>query len=212
MTEVKKITVHRALAELKLLDSKIEKSIEQLTVTKAVKKSADALYGVGVEDYQKLMQATFDKARGLIKYRNELKSAIVLSNALTKVTIGTKEMTVAEAIERKTSISHDKDFIYKIQSQLKREEAVVNKENDSLSSRLETYLVNMFGNKDKMNETDLATHRESFMKLNEWGLLDPMKIREKLVSLEDEVSSFEVEVDAVLSESNAITFIEVALP
>jgi len=40
-------------------------------------------------------------------------------------------------------------------------------------------------------------------------LFDPLKVAEKVEAMEKEVGDFEMEVDAVLSEINAVTFIEV---
>jgi hypothetical protein len=47
------------------------------------------------------------------------------------------------------------------------------------------------------------------MESNEWHLSDPLNIVDKIDALEKEVSEFETEVDATLSEINAITFIEI---
>ena len=47
------------------------------------------------------------------------------------------------------------------------------------------------------------------MDANEFHLFDPLKVAEKVESMEKEVADFEMEVDAVLSEINAVTFIEV---
>lgn len=47
------------------------------------------------------------------------------------------------------------------------------------------------------------------MERNEYILIDPLKINTRIEELEVKVSSFKAEVDAVLSESNALTKITI---
>jgi hypothetical protein len=61
----------------------------------------------------------------------------------------------------------------------------------------------------KITKDDMDAVRKPFLESNEWGLVDPLKIEESIEKLETEIGEFESEVDAVLSETNAITLIEV---
>ena len=97
----KKMTVHKALAELKIVDDRIVSAINGGTYCVANKHSNEKIKGVPVEDYKAVMQGYYDKATDLIKRRNAIKRAVVLSNATTKVSINGVEYTVAEAIEMK---------------------------------------------------------------------------------------------------------------
>ena len=56
------------------------------------------------EEFKKRTTSDFQSLNDLIKRRNQVKNAIVSSNAVTKVTVGGQTMTVAEAIEYKTII------------------------------------------------------------------------------------------------------------
>ena len=47
-----------------------------------------------------------------------------------------------------------------------------------------------------------------FMEQNQFELVDPLGIEALLNNMEDKIMAFETEVDAVLSEINATTFIE----
>lgn len=93
MTE--KMTVHKALAELKLLDERIRKAISEGIYCIANKHSNDKIGGVLLDDYIKIMQGGYDKATDLISRRKAIKRAVVLSNAVTKVTVAGVEYTVA---------------------------------------------------------------------------------------------------------------------
>ncbi|MEX3747739.1 hypothetical protein [Lysinibacillus xylanilyticus] len=209
MTEYKKISIHRALTELKMLNHRIEAATNEVSAVLANRKSNSKINGVEMQEYEKQMQASYDKVVSLIDYRNRIKALVVESNAKTKVIVGKEEMTVAEAIERKQSIQYEKELLEVMQQQYRSAVNTVAKENDALPAKLETYLVNILGNKEKQSSEEVKLHTETFMKRNEYELIDPMNIKKKIEALSNRIEEFESEVDAVLSESNATTFIEV---
>lgn len=209
MTETKRMTIHRALTELKTLDTRINKATNEAVVVFANRKANDKINGIALDEYKKAMQASHDKVVSLINYRNRLKSAIVQSNAETKVTVAGEEMTVAQAIERKDSISYDEALLYVLQRQYRESINKVARENDSLPGKLEAYLVNILGSKEKQSEDEVKLHTETFMKRNEFELVDPINIVKVIEELENRINEFKSEVDAVLSESNATNFIEI---
>lgn len=83
------------------------------------------------------------------------------------------------------------------------------KENDSLPKRLEEYLTAILGSKENAKKEEVELHTKAFMERNEYILIDPLKINTRIEELDEKVSSFKAEVDAVLSESNALTKITV---
>ena len=98
-----KYSIHRALAELKLLDKRITKTIDNLKVI-TYKKGNKLEYNITEEEFKAVVEADMQSVKDLITRRKEIKEKIVKSNAETLVTIAGKEMTVAAAIERKESI------------------------------------------------------------------------------------------------------------
>lgn len=209
MTEMKKLSIHRALTELKMLNLRIETATNEVSAVVAIRKSNRKMNGVDIQEYEKQMQASYDKVVGLISYRNKIKALVVQSNASTKVIVGKEEMTVAEAIERKQSIQYEKNLLEIMQHQYRSTINTVAKENDALPAKLETYLINILGNKDKQSPDEVKLHTETFMKRNEYEIIDPLNVKKQIESLSTRIEEFESEVDAVLSESNATTFIEV---
>ncbi|WP_342504421.1 hypothetical protein [Lysinibacillus sp. FSL L8-0126] len=209
MTEMKKLSIHRALTELKMLNLRIETATNEVSAVVANRKSNRKMNGVDIQEYEKQMQASYDKVVGLISYRNKIKALVVQSNASTKVIVGKEEMTVAEAIERKQSIQYEKNLLEIMQHQYRSTINTVAKENDALPAKLETYLINILGNKDKQSPDEVKLHTETFMKRNEYEIIDPLNVKKQIESLSIRIEEFESEVDAVLSESNATTFIEV---
>ena len=206
------MTIHRALSELKVLDNRINSTINEGTYCVANKHSNDKIKGVPVTEYIKVMQGDYDKANDLILRRNAIKRATVLSNAVTKVKVGTDEYTIAEAIEMK---NHGMDFKIKLletlKQQYKKAQADILKQNgDNLEQRAEQYVVGIYGNGDgKTNPENYESTKKAFLLGNTYELIDPIKILDKINSLEEEISAFTSEIDSALSTSNAITQIEI---
>ena len=81
------MTIHKALAELKILDGRIKKEIQSGSYCAANKHSNEKINGITIEDFRKTVQGTYDKVTDLINRRKAIKKAIVLSNAKTTVKI-----------------------------------------------------------------------------------------------------------------------------
>lgn len=113
-----KMNVHKALAELKILDDRIVKAINSVEACISNKHSNTKVKGVDIKVYTGVMKSSYDKATDLIKRREAIKRAVVLSNAVTKVTVADKEYTVAEAIEMK---NHGMDFKKLLKQKIKKQ-------------------------------------------------------------------------------------------
>lgn len=205
----KTISIHRALAELKRLNNRIIAATNEVHAITTKRKSETKLAGKPVDDVKKDMQASYDKVVGLIQYRDRLKSLVVQSNAETFVTIGHERMTVAQAIERKSSIVFEKELLKELKTQYASAVSELEMYTEELPEKLETYLVNILGSKEKRSEDELKLHTETFLRRNEYELVDPINVKGIIDKLEAKIEKFETEVDAVLSESNALTMITV---
>lgn len=211
--KTEKMTVHKALAELKIADDRIASAIQGGTYCIANKHSNEKIKGVPLKEYERVMQGCYDKVVDLIKRRNAIKRAVVLSNATTKVTINGAEYTVAEAIEMKNHGVEFDDMFYKtLDYQYNRAQANILEQNgNDLEKRAEQYVIGIYGSKEgKTNTDDFEKTKKDFITANSYELVDPIKILEKINSLEASISSFRAEVDAALSTSNAITEIEIS--
>ena len=147
------------------------------------------------------------------RLRNAIKRAVVLSNATTKVNINGVEYTVAEAIEMKNHGVEFDDMLYRtLNNQYLKAQAEILKQNgDDLEKRAEQYVIGIYGSKEgKTNTDDFEKTKKDFITANSYELIDPIKILDKINSLEESISSFRAEVDAALSTSNAITEIEIS--
>ena len=208
-----KMSVHKALAELKLLDNRINSAIENGVYCVANKHSNEKIKGVDVEEYKKTMQGGYDKAVDLINRRNAIKRAVVLSNAVTKVNINGKEYTVAEAIEMKNhGVEFEENLLEHLKYQYLHAQTEIIKQNGAdLEKRAEQYVVGIYGSKEgKTNIDDYENVKKQFLVNNSYELIDPIKILDKMNALEEKINAFKAEVDSTLSVSNAITEIEIS--
>ncbi|MCM3745194.1 hypothetical protein M3193_13725 [Sporosarcina luteola] len=209
MTTTQTMSIHRALSELKTLNDRIPKVIQEADFIATDRKSAQKINGLSIEDYEKTVQAGFDKAVSLIERRNRLKDAIVQSNAITEVVVAGEKMTVAKAIERKSSIANEEKLLAAMVGKRRMAISKLSMENDTLPSRLEDYLTAILGNKDHAKKEEVELHTKSFKERNEYVLIDPLNLDKRIEEWEERISSFKAEVDAVLSESNALTKITI---
>jgi hypothetical protein len=202
-----KMSITRALAELKLLDKKIEDKIAKLVVATGYVPNEAALHGDAlVKDEQaKLAQVT-----GLISRRKTLKDAIVASNASTVIEVGGVKMTVAAAIERKTSISLDKKLENRLRTAFYTVKAKVDQHNDQVKIKADQQATAVLGaqsTKDKGEEYTSVV--KAYADRNSGKVYSLPDVEKLIESLQESIDNFESEVDFILSESNTRTEIDV---
>ena len=208
------ISIIRALTQLKTLNQKIETAI--LTgkfVAKTVGKNQFRNV-VGANDSVEAMsakiQASYDTVDSLIEYRSKLKSAIVLSNANTKVTVLGKEITVAECIDLKSTVEFRQRYLTQLRQQLTKEMSDVDKANMLLDQAIDVSMNSIYGSeKTKVSEDSYKAVSVPQKEQKEAALLDPQKIETKILKLTQEIEELGSEIDFLLSEKNSQTFIEV---
>lgn len=206
---MRELSIHRALSELKVLDKRIQKAYQKNFITMQIGSSVPDTYS-SVEEFETEAKASLDQVTQLIKNRNEIKAAIVKSNAETEVVIAGQKMTVAEAIDRRDSgIEYDKNLLSVLKHQLSKMVVSLERENQNFEDRLEKRLASDINPKDKGATKEIEVLTESYTKRYKPTMLDPISIREKIKELEEKVESFELEVDFTLSESNANTKIQI---
>ena len=199
------ISITQGLAELKLLDKRLRTHLSHMrwadVSTESNRVDVDKLKSRAEAEYQSYMD--------LLKRRDSIKRAIVLSNAQTRVKIGSWEGTVAEAIEHKHSIEHQRQLLESMKEHLQEKRTQYENLKSQMDTRLERLLQSELGKDVKTNPETLTALTNTFRANNRVDLLDPMDLAGKIGTLEEEVSSFETNVDWVLSEANGRTMIEI---
>lgn len=212
----KEITVTKALSDLNVLTGRIEKETDKLTVLSIKLKSKNVLKdkNTNVDDFKNEVKANYQSILDLIKNRDIIKSAIILSNAKTKVMIAGKEYTVAEAIDKKNRIALETDLLMKLKSEFATKSKQVVNFNDKLEAQIDKEREIMLSGDNAKNKDIVKTAEElatAKRESNSVELVDALNIEKVINELEDSIMSFKAEVDQQLSISNAITLIEVEI-
>lgn len=207
-----KMTITKALSELKLLDKRISDEICDAKFCAANKHFQRTLDGKPVDTVKKEMQSAYDKITALIDRRNAIKKALPLANATTLVTIGEQKMTVAEAIYFKTQgIENDKLLLSAMSEQYNRTLNILNQNNgDKLSKECEQFITNTFGTKETRTDTaEIDKMRQSYINDNTYDIVEGINVKETIEKLKNKIDKFEAEVDAAITVANATTEIEI---
>ncbi len=200
------MSVTQALPELKLLEKRVDKISESIAEwCKVVHNGAP----LDKEKHKTETEGLLQSYQDLVKRRDTIKRAIILSNAQTRVKIGSFEGTVAEAIEYKQSIRFKRSLLDNMKSCLQSKREEYERMKAQVDSRLERLLQSELGKDIKTNPETISALTTSFRENNKVELVDPLDLGAKVKALEDEIDAFETNVDWVLSESNATTFLEV---
>lgn len=202
------MTITRGLSELKLLDSRIQRKIGESKIVIQNKKSSNKVGNITTkEEFISNAKSEYQSVLDLIERRKVIKSAIVASNASTMISISSKNMTVAEAIERKESIKYDQQLLNNLEVQFRSATSFANKENEKVEASLEQVILVAFGkeNKQKVSESDIEVISKPYREQNQFEILDPMGVEKIIKDMKDDIESFMFEVDFILSESNTIT-------
>lgn len=226
------MSIAQALAELKLVDKRIRKILGSAGGKSSAYSSSDAPYGfepaaqeatgglnwvavstkttpVNVEEQRRTAMAEWASFTDLVTRRDRIKKAVVLSNATTRVAVGSWEGTVAEAIEHKSSIQYKKlllDSCKKHLNAVKRQQKEAEAE---VQSRLDRLLQSELGKDVRTNPETIQSITASFRDNNRVEFVDPLGLADRVKELEEQVEEFETNVDWVLSESNGRTMITI---
>lgn len=208
-----KISVTRALATLTKIEGKIEKRIDQLNTVQIAKGTDDnrAIPGslVSVADFEASAKADFQGLQDLLAVRDELKAKVVQSNAVTLVTVGNKEMTVAQAIEGKRTIVYKELLLSKLKSQYNLAQKRLDKEVADFETKLEQARAPYISRDKAPDPEQIKTVEGPTRLMSTPSIVDPLGLADKIRNLETEIEDFKSNVDFVLSESNARTEVEI---
>lgn len=206
------MTVQRALNELKIIDERLSKRLTEFVVigTKKVSEARVVETRESIVEFENRAKGVLDSVDGLLKHQQELKHAIMTSNATTMIEVAGKTYSVMTAIDRKRTIENEKLVVRHMRDALARAEYKVNQENDKMESYVQRQTNAMAGGDLSSKKDDyIIAFEKSYREQNSWDLVDPLKLRDLIEQREQEISMFELEIDTALTVSNAITKIEI---
>ncbi len=208
-------SVTRLLAERKGLEARIRSaSVAPFIAAQRgdVNPQPVGYVGKTVEQVKTAVKANLDKAKALISYHTRITAALIKSNAETTVTIGGQTMSVAAAIERKSSIAYEKTLLAQCLHQAQRVASDIESANANVEVAIERQLVSLYGG-EKAKVVTPEQRKEAAKAINDvqhQAVINPNNLADFVTEQMEALHQFEIEVDFALSEINAKTEIEIA--
>lgn len=207
------ISVQRALSELTILDKKINDFSNENHRFTTYLKSGKMVRGHQDKDrFAREAKGYLDSLVSALERRSRIKSAVVQSNALTKITVAGKEMTVAEAIEMKKSIEAQEVILYRMKQDLARTQDTAEYKRNEANSRLEARIDELTRREGRNGEVDLedeiAALRAIHDKTQVFEVFDPANVVDFIEKHSEFIVRFRQDIDLALLESNVATEIE----
>jgi hypothetical protein len=208
------MTLTRILSRVSTLKKSIGKEIQELEPVAVTKGHGESRIVVNssmsVKDTEDRIQSQFQSIIDKINERLRLRRLLTLTNSTVKVKINGMEMTIAEAIEYKNSLEHDRILLTNLRQMKMRAEMVISNSNTQLDTEIERAVQVAYGNeKGKVTEDQYSAIAAPRIAKHGASLLDPIGIQKQIDDLDRKISSFMEEVDFALSEINARTSIDV---
>ena len=197
--------VIEAISQLKIQEDRIARAINDLTPVAANRISAKKVNGLDPKEFNDRAKSAYDSASKLLDRYIALKEAVNEFNAATKVTINGTEMSVASAIYLKSyGIEQKKSFLEYLTKCLKAAENKVALENGpKLDDAAERNAKQNFEGDQKSDKAEYLKFLEDYREKNQYVLIDPLNLRDKIDKLSDEIAKFESGVDTAIQIANA---------
>ena len=202
-----KQSVTRSLVEIKTIDGRITKIIDNGIFMTYKTKYKNTRYTE--EDFKKSATADFQSINDLIKRRDQIKNAIVLSNATTMVEIAGAKMTVSQAIEFKNTIAYKTAILATLKHQRQMVIVEVDAHRQKVQTKVDENVRIICGKDSKPDAATLKMVSDGITAGDPIDVYDPLNLDKVIDGMEREIEDFKANVDFVLSESNATTLIEV---
>lgn len=206
------MTIHKALCELKTLDDRIHKELDNGRFAFANKAANKVVWGVDINGFIEQQKSKYQSVTDLINRKNAIKRAVINSNATTTVTIDGTEYFVAEAIYMKDSgMELLQAVLNKLEIDVSRSERDISSNNgEALEQRADQHIATLYSNYDKKDMSEaMKQSREEFIRSQTYVLVDAVGAEKKIEELRDKINKFMVEIDSALSVSNALNTIEI---
>ena len=209
---MEKMLVTEALNELKTLDARIARAtMDCVFICGSKKADKNAVPGVLKEEFCKNATSNYQSVKDLIKRREVIKAAVIASNAITEVEIAGEKMTVAKAIDTKTSMTYYRELLHKMEEQYSNALTIVESSNRRVETSIDQMILAAYGKegKDKISKDTYDAIAIPYKEANEVELVDPLKLKDEIDKLKNYIESFNSTVDSKLQISNCMTYIEI---
>lgn len=203
---MQKISLHRAIAEIKNLE---EKLLTPMAVVSVASNKDQMVGSMTKEKFESESQGNIDLFVANLERLRVLKTARNLANATVKMKVAGEEMTIDEAIVRKATASFMKQFITIVKQQMVHSTNLVAAASAEVEKKIEQQMIAIGGSTKKVSEDEVRTIRAMVERSTGKQLVLGKNVESFLKDAENKVENFLLEVDFSLSEINAQTLIEV---
>lgn len=199
-----KISIARALNEIKLLNKRITKTAQSKVVNYKIGVNGKPQFSE-VEPFKQVS----DSLSALIARRSAIKQAIAEANAKTTIKVGAESMTIVEALAFKETLESQSAYLAGVQSNYNSIKRVVESKNETADESLNDILQRNFGKDKRADSSDYEAIAKPFKEANFAEIIDEKTLVEQIRAYEASLEDFSSEVDFALSEANAMTLIEI---
>ena len=206
------MTIHQALAEVKMLDKKIHDAIGKCVFAYYKPVADENVKGQKVSDFCDRLASDYQSTKDMMARLMAIKKAIIVSNVNTEVVVGSHTYRVAEAIALKNAlIPYLRDLRDTMSRQYTSITQHVDTNNTKVRDAAEKNAMDLMkpmasdeGKVDPKTIEDLIRVTTA-PKLLEILLPTGLDVVKEIDALTKRLDEFIVNVDAALSTSNAIT-------
>ena len=202
-----KMSITRALAQVKLIESKLGRAFAGFDVE--VNGKLKGFPNFTAEQFEKEAQVEVNSFEDLFKNRLKIKSAIARANIDTKISLFGTEYSIIELIDLKNSSQYKKNVYTNLINNYNKCKSEVVNQDVKIENEVSKQVEVANSNKTQVSKDLTTTLTETYKTL--WGGkiigLDINKISKEKEDLDKLVA----EIDMILSEINSKTEIEVEL-
>lgn len=202
-----KMSITRALAQVKLIESKLGRAFAGFDVE--VNGKLKGFPNFTTEQFEKEAQVEVNSFEDLFKNRLKIKSAIARANIDTKISLFGTEYSIIELIDLKNSSQYKKNVYTNLINNYNKCKSDVVNQDVKIENEVSKQVEVANSNKTQVSKDLTTTLTETYKTL--WGGkiigLDINKISKEKEDLDKLVA----EIDMILSEINSKTEIEVEL-
>lgn len=209
------ISLTSVLTELKHLDSWFEAAEAQRTdlvsCSQDPNEPKSVVPGQTLEQVKSVLQSNLDGWERRIARYTQLRRALLSANAQAKVEVNGVTMTIIEAIDLRAQLNKKVKFLKQMESSFARNQEYVESTNAKLDVEQRELMRTQAASDNVSAETVelIRKSQEDNINARRLKLYDPLDVGDKIRSVKDEIESIDSTLDAILSEKNSSTFVEV---
>ena len=216
---VQRMSLTHALKELKLLEHKLLTRLAEMQAVRVRQPTQLQPGGLNEAAFAERARSVFSSLKALQLRRSQIKAALVQANATTWVEIAGERMTLAAAVERKRAealgTSSEAQLLKLIAEQYSQAVREQTNLRFKLEGQLQTQLESLLGRDSDRGEGSASPGLDAdglttlFWSRHEPTIDDPLDLATQLTAMRDQAAEFASDVDRIIDECNATTFIEV---